>query len=38
MLYHYTSLQALEGILRDAPSDRGFCLHQRVEVMDFNSK
>ena len=25
MLYHYTSLQTLEGTLRDAPSDRGLC-------------
>ena len=25
MLYHYTSLQAFEGILREAPSDRGLC-------------
>ena len=25
MLYHYTSIQALEGIIREAPSDRGLC-------------
>lgn len=25
MLYHYTSIQALEGILRDSPSEKGLC-------------
>ena len=25
MLYHYTSIQALEGILRESPSEKGLC-------------
>ena len=25
MLYHYTSIQALEGILRGCPSEKGLC-------------
>lgn len=25
MLYHYTSKQALEGILRESPSEKGLC-------------
>ena len=25
MLYHYTSTQALEGILRGCPSEKGLC-------------
>ena len=25
MLYHYTSVQALEGILRESPSEKGLC-------------
>lgn len=25
MLYHYTSIQALEGILRESPSEQGLC-------------
>lgn len=25
MLYHYTSIQALEGILRKSPSEKGLC-------------
>ena len=30
MLYHYTSIQALEGILRESPSEKGLCFWASV--------